>query len=63
MNHGLSVCVLDILVPLNAKWHFANYDLINIYKSCVHIYTTSKRIELESPGCSGFEENSKSLKT
>ena len=25
----------------------------DIYKSCVHMYTTSKRIELESPGCSG----------
>ena len=26
-----------------------------IYKSCVHMYTTSKPIELESPGCTGFE--------
>ena len=23
--------------------------------SCVHIYTTSKQIELESPGCAGFK--------
>ena len=33
------------------------------YKSCVHMYTTIKRIELESPGCSGFEENLRSFRT
>ena len=27
----------------------------DIYKSCVYMYKTSKRIELESPGYSGFE--------
>ena len=27
------------------------------------MYITSKRIELESPACSGFEENSKSWAT
>ena len=32
-------------------------------RTCVHIYITSKRIELESPGCTGFEENSKCFKT
>ena len=26
-----------------------------VYKGCVPMYTTSKRIELESPGCSGFK--------
>ena len=35
----------------------------DICKSCVHMYTTSKRIELESPGCSGFEANLRSFKT
>ena len=35
----------------------------DIYKSCVYMYTTSKRIELESPGCSGFEANLRSFKT
>ena len=29
----------------------------------VHTYVASKRIELESPSCSGFEENLKSFKT
>ena len=33
-----------------------------IYKSCVHMYTTSKPIELESPGCTGFEANSQNFK-
>ena len=28
-------------------------------KSCVRMHITSKRIELESPGWSGFVENSK----
>ena len=28
----------------------------DIYKSCVHMYTTFKQIELENPGCSGFED-------
>ena len=32
-------------------------------ESCVHIYTTFKRIELASPGCSGFEANLRSFKT
>ena len=31
--------------------------------TCVHTYITSKRIELESPGCTGLEENSKCFKT
>ena len=31
--------------------------------TCVHTYINSKRIELESPGCTGFEENSKCFKT
>ena len=31
--------------------------------TCVHTYITSKQIELESPGCTGFEENSKCFKT
>ena len=29
------------------------------YKSCIHMYITSKRIELESPDWSGFVINSK----
>ena len=33
------------------------------YKSCIHRYTTSERIELEIPGCSAFEANLKSFKT
>ena len=33
-----------------------------VYKGCVHMYTTSKRVELESPGCSGFEANSQNIK-
>ena len=33
------------------------------YKSCIHRYTTSERIELKSPGCSAFEANLKSFKT
>ena len=28
---------------------------INAYKNCVHMNATFKRVELESPGCSGFE--------
>ena len=32
-----------------------------ILTNCVCSYTTSKRIELESPGCSGFEANFKSF--
>ena len=34
-----------------------------VYKDCVHMYTTLKQIELESPGCSGFEANSQNSKT
>ena len=30
----------------------------SVHNYNIHMYTTSKRIELESPGCSGFEENS-----
>ena len=30
---------------------------------CVLTHVSSKRIELASPGCSGFEANVKSLKT
>ena len=36
---------------------------IDVCKSCVLKITTSKRIELESPGYSGFEDNLKSFKT
>ena len=32
-------------------------EFSNDLKSKVHKYTVSKRIELESPGCSGLEEN------
>ena len=32
-------------------------------KSCIHVYTTSKYIELESPGWSAFEPNLKTFKT
>ena len=28
-----------------------------IYKGCVPMHTTSKRIDLESPDCTGFDEN------
>ena len=35
----------------------------DIYKSCVHMYTISKRIELESPGCTGSEAYLGSFKT
>ena len=43
-------------------------QMSNIRKSlqkttCVYTLIGSKRIELESPGCSGFEENLKSFKT
>ena len=33
-----------------------------VYKGCVHMYTNSKRIELESPGFSGFEANGQTFK-
>ena len=33
------------------------------YKSCIHMYTVSKQIELESPDWSRFEENSKDFPT
>ena len=33
-----------------------------VYEGCVHIYTTSKQIELESPSCSGFEANLQNFK-
>ena len=33
-----------------------------VHKGCVHMYTISKQIELESPGCSGFEANSQNFK-
>ena len=32
-----------------------------VYKGCVHMPTTSKQIEPESPGCSGFEANSQTF--
>ena len=35
----------------------------DIYKSCVHMYTITKQIELESFVCSGFEANLETLKT
>ena len=35
---------------------------IDIYKSCVHIYTTSKQIELEGLGSSPLEAILKSIK-
>ena len=35
----------------------------DIYKSCVHMYTTFERIELESPGCTGSEAYLGSFKT
>ena len=34
-----------------------------VYNGCVHVYITVKQIELESPGCSGFEANSKNFET
>ena len=34
-----------------------------VYKGCVHMYTTSKQIELESSGCSSFEANLQNFKT
>ena len=53
------------------KFHFPitrqkqKLNEIDIYKSCVHIinYTTSKQIELEGTGCSGFEADLGSFKT
>ena len=33
-----------------------------VCKGCVHMYTTSKRIEVESPGWSGFVANLKIFK-
>ena len=39
-----------ILVNINA-------DFKSDFKSCVYKFTTSKRIELGSPGWSGFVEN------
>ena len=33
------------------------------YKSYIHRYTTSERIELKNPSCSAFEANLKSFKT
>ena len=32
-----------------------------VCKGCVHMYATSKRIDLDSPGCSGFEANSQNF--
>ena len=32
-----------------------------IYKGCVPMHTTSKRIELESPDCTDFETNAQNL--
>ena len=40
-----------------------NHDLVIMIMYWVYIYITSKWIEVESPGCSGFEENLKSFKT
>ena len=34
-----------------------------IYKGCVPMHTTSKRIELEGPGCTGFDDILKCFKT
>ena len=40
-----------------------NHDLVIMIKYFVYIYMTSKRIELERPGCSGFEDYLKSSKS
>ena len=47
-------------VPVEKKHTVSETD---IYKSCVHMYTAFKRIELESPGCSDFEAYRGSFKT
>ena len=47
---------------LNLTFTLALTQTVNVekpvYEGFVHMYTTSKEIELERPGCSGFEENS-----
>jgi hypothetical protein len=57
-DYVLSVCgsiLFSAIKPSSARIRL--YLAKEIYKSCVHMYTTSKRIKLESPGCSGFEVN------
>ena len=52
--HGNLTFTLTLTQTLNGE--------NTVYKGCVHMYTTSKRIELESPGCSGFEANLQNFK-
>ena len=42
---------------------FYDRNICSIPTNCVRSYITSKRIEIESPGCSGFEANFKSFPT
>ena len=49
---------------LHIKFHISTVSAVStVCKTYVHMYTTSKGIELENPGCSGFEANLKSFKT
>ena len=50
---------------VNDKWQIANSntnEAVNKGEE-IQMYKTFKPIELESPGCSDFEENLKSFKT
>ena len=44
-------------------WMMVVVTFVQKSPTCVYTYATSKRIELESPGCSDFEANLKSFKT
>ena len=48
------VVVADVIVVVTVK---SIKMRLRKSRTCVHTYITSKRIELESPGCTGFEEN------
>ena len=54
-----SIC-LEVMIELTQHIQICTYRTgknlnTDIYRSWVHMSTTSERIELESPGCSGFE--------
>ena len=52
-----------ISIMLTADWTDELKKNTDVYKSCVHMYTTSERIPLESPGCTGSEAYLGSFKT
>ena len=67
MNWGLESRMALSHFPSETKQIYGSkleiYMFDDTYKTCAHMYITSKRIELESPSCSGIEENLKSFKT